>query len=95
MLWSKWQLSNQIQPFAKLTYQDNELQVPASFVYPAGITNPNYYGGKKIKASLGADLHISATKKLVLGFNIPVYHYLNRIQPKGELSTNIYWNVQF
>jgi hypothetical protein len=56
VLWSKWQLSNQIQPFAKLTYQDwgtingqdDELLVSASFVYPAGITNPSNYGGKNL-----------------------------------------------
>jgi len=102
-LWAKWQRSNFVQPFSKLTYQqwgtikgqDDELLVPAAFVYPASITNPDYFGGKKLNATLGAHFKIKHKQHLNIAVSFPLYQDLNGIQPKEKYSSNIVWNVQF
>lgn len=102
-VWTKWPLSNEIQPFMKLSYQrwgaikgqDDELLVTAKFIYPAGITNPKYYGGKKLNAIFGSELQLNESQQLNFEIAIPLYQHLNGVQPKERLNASINWNIRF
>ena len=62
--------------------QDDEITVDGAFPYPAGITNPDLYGGTKVR--LYAGLNYTATDWLQIQINgsKPVYQNLNGPQPK-------------
>jgi len=68
--------------------------VPAAFPYPAGITNPNYYGGKLVNLSLGSEIG-SKNKALIVQLIIPIYQYVNGVQPKEVMSINASWKITF
>ena len=100
-VWSQLRNEN-IRPLFRLTYQyweeihgqDDEITVPGAFPYPAGITNPEFYGGKKLNATLGLEIGRQAhTIRMELG--APVYQSLNGVQPKEVLHFSISWNTDF
>ena len=93
----RFQLSPKLQPFigGELQYreaihgQDEDLLVPAVFVYPAGITNPKYYGGKKVSLKTGFNWRLSQQYSLSMQISKPLYQYLNGPQPKEKWRAGI------
>ncbi|MFQ3197029.1 MAG: hypothetical protein ACI8R9_000429 [Paraglaciecola sp.] len=69
--------------------QDNALLVPAAFIYPASITNPKYFGGKKISLKTGFNWRLSEQYSLSIQVSKPLYQYLNGPQPKEKWRANI------
>ncbi|MBO1255370.1 hypothetical protein J3L16_06695 [Alteromonas sp. 5E99-2] len=57
--------------------QDDELIVAGDFPYPASITNPALFGGKKISVSAGMNWKASNSLNLAGDFSRPVYQNLN------------------
>lgn len=102
-LWKTWSVNEILRPMVKLVYQDwghiigqddDLLVANPTFPYPAGITNPNYYGGKKITTVAGGDINWrSQTLSVELGF--PVYQDLNGVQPKENLHFSFNLRSQF
>jgi hypothetical protein len=91
-------LSNTLQTFAGLNYrysapihgQDDSLTVPSPlFPYPAGITNPDLYGGHKVNALVGFSWKVSKGYRLNLEFGKPIYQSLNGPQPKEKWRSAI------
>ncbi len=86
-------LFSKIEGYAGLTLQSSEsihgedetLKVGDSPpIYPASICNPDLYGGKKIKARLGASWQVSDDYRISAEFGKPVYQDLNGPQPKEK-----------
>ena len=63
--------------------QDDSLLIDAPFPYPASITNPALYGGKKLLLKAGLSWKVSSNLQLGAEFGKPVYQNLNGPQP-GE-----------
>ena len=92
-------LSPRIKGYAGVTLQysdsihgqDDSLLVgdPAT-LYPAGITNPDLYGGKKVNARLGLLWKVSDDYRLTVELGQPVYQDLNGPQPKEQWRSAIY-----
>lgn len=86
------QLSPTIRSFAavSLNYseaingQDTSLLVNAPIPYPASITNPELYGGKKANLRLGLTWNLSKVYQLSLEVGKPLYQHLNGPQPKEQ-----------
>ena len=106
-VWAKSLHHEWIHPSLKLGYQywdrihgeDSDLTVPGPFPYPAGITNPDFFGGKKINAALGISIGRRNSpwggNTLDLELERPLYQNLNGIQPGQEWRFNIRWAVDF
>ncbi|MBL4629811.1 MAG: hypothetical protein JKY14_01135 [Paraglaciecola sp.] len=79
-----------IKPFVGLDLQhsevingrDESLLVPATFVYPASITNPDLYGGTKLSARVGISWQINKKHRMSVDFTKPLYQNLHGPQPK-------------
>lgn len=96
-----------IHPKAKLAFQhwnridgeDSELTVPGDFPYPASITNPDFFGGRKLNATLG--VLIGGKNSPLRGHSLdiemgkPVYQNLNGVQPKEALHFSVRWSTSF
>ena len=101
-IWAQRRVNQYLLPFTKLTYQnsgsidgrDEETTVPGAFPYPAGITNPKFFGGKKIKVAMGSDVSWNE-QNFTVEISIPVYQNLNGIQPKEDFDFSINWNANF
>lgn len=86
------QLSPTLRTFAavSLNYseaingQDTSLLVNAPIPYPASITNPELYGGKKASLGLGLTWKLSEAYRLSLEVSKPLYQYLNGPQSKEQ-----------
>jgi hypothetical protein len=102
-LWARWYLNDHVHPFIKVVFldwgrisgRDEEITVPnPQFPYPAGITNPQFYGGQKANVVIGGDFFIESQ-----GFTVevgkPAYQSLNGIQPKEKVHFSLNWKVQF
>jgi hypothetical protein len=91
------ELSSTLRSYAELGFrysdtisgQDDSLLVNAPFPYPASITNPKFYGGKKIDAGLGLSWKFAKDYQLTLEIGKPLYQYLNGPQPKEQWRNNI------
>jgi len=100
--WAKWLKSSDIHPVTKLIYQhwhdisgqDDEITVPGPFPYPAGITNPSFYGGKKINLSFGAEASFNK-QVITLELSAPIYQKLNGVQPKEVINIGLNWSLNF
>jgi hypothetical protein len=94
----KIELSPTFQTFAGLAFQysesingqDDDLLVNGPFPYPAGITNPQFYGGKKINIRVGLITQLSDNLRLNIEFGKPIYQNLNGPQPKEQWRSSIY-----
>ncbi len=101
--WIKWRTKDTFQPIVKLVYQnwahivgqDDEITVPGAFPYPAPITNPNFYGGKKLNMSLGVDMIVSDETGLSFEFSAPIYQSLNGIQSKEVYNVSLNLSLTF
>jgi hypothetical protein len=91
------ELSPTIKTFANLNFkysqpihgQDDSLLVNSLFPYPAGITNPDLYGGKKINVRLGLLWKLSQDLLFSIEVGKPVYQNLNGPQPKEKWQSAI------
>lgn len=100
---SKWRAQHNMKPLAKLQYshwgsirgQDDEITVPnPTFPYPAAITNPSYYGGKKLNASAGIEFQF-IRQIVAIEISKPLYQDLNGIQYDEEISFSVNWDLAF
>lgn len=88
-------LSPTVQTSAGLSFQysrplhgkDESLLVNAPIPYPAGITNPDLYGGKKVSLRFGLLWQLAKNYHLNLEVGKPIYQNLNGPQPKEEWRT--------
>lgn len=64
--------------------RDDELLVPQPNPYPAGITNPELYGGRRIIAKVGLKWRFMPDYQLTAEFGKPLYQHLNGPQPKEQ-----------
>ena len=64
--------------------QDDALLVDSPFPYPASITNPDLFGGDKLRARVGFALWLTDRLQLAVQVGAPVYQNLNGPQPKEQ-----------
>ena len=69
--------------------QDDSLLVDAPIPYPASITNPKLFGGKKIDAGLGLSWKFAEKYQLNVEIGKPIYQNLNGPQPKEQWRNSI------
>ena len=62
--------------------RDDEITVGGAFPYPAGITNPELYGGSKVRLFGGVNYLATDWLQLQLSASKPVYQNLNGPQPR-------------
>jgi len=102
-IWQKWYLHSNITPSIKVVYQDwggvsgqdNQITIAdPNFPYPAGITNPTNYGGKKVNVVLGGDFYL-ASQAFNVEIGTPIYQHLNGVQPKETVHYSINWANEF
>jgi hypothetical protein len=74
--------------------QDDDLLLNGAFKYPASITNPHLYGGKKISLRLGLTMQLSEDIQINVELRKPFYQELNGPQPKEKLQSAIYISKQ-
>ena len=95
----KTDLSSKLQGYAGLTFQysdsihgqdDSLLLGDPPTLYPASITNPDLYGGKKISTSLGLLWKITEGYQLNMELSKPIYQHLNGPQPKEKWRSSFY-----
>mgnify|MGYP003667595909 CR=1 FL=1 len=92
-----FQLTPTLKPYLGMAYQyrsaihgqDDEIIVDGAFVYPASITNPHLYGGKKVSAELGIRWQFSEFYAISAEFSKPIYQHLNGPQPKENYRTGL------
>jgi len=65
-----------------------------TYPYPAGITNPNFYGGEKVTLVTGGNIFMG-TQKVSLEVGLPIYQNLNGVQPKENIHFSLSWRTQF
>ncbi len=101
--WAKWYVNDTFHPLLKVIFhdwghisgQDDEITIPnAKFPYPAGITDPNNYGGQKINIVVGGDIYLG-TQAFTVEVGAPIYQCLNGIQPKEKLHFSLNWQSRF
>ncbi|MGJ8654013.1 MAG: transporter [Opitutaceae bacterium] len=92
-IWTRYQLTEWIQPSFRvngivwdcITGQDDEITVPGPFPYPAAVTNPKYFGGRKLIAHFGLRLRDPngrlGNSFLEVEAGVPIYERLNGPQP--------------
>jgi hypothetical protein len=95
----KFNLSPRLQPFIGLGFeysekihgQDDSLVIPGLPVspYPASITNPELFGGKKINLGLGLLWRVVKDFRLTVEGGAPLYQSLNGPQPKENWQTTV------
>lgn len=94
----KVELSPTIEVFSRLAFkysesihgQDDSLLLDTPNPYPASITNPRLYGGKKIKFGLGALWEFAEGCQLNIEFSKPIYQHINGPQPKEKWRSSFY-----
>ncbi|MGJ8641668.1 MAG: transporter [Opitutaceae bacterium] len=93
-IWARYQLADWIQPSFRIngiiwdciSGQDDEIMLPgALFPYPAAVTNPKYFGGRKLLAQFGLRLRDPSARLgnsfLEVEAGMPIYERLNGPQP--------------
>ena len=91
------ELSSTLRTYAELGFrysgtikgQDDSLLVNAPFPYPASITNPKLYGGKRIDAGLGLSWTFVKDSTFNIEIGMPIYENLNGPQPKEQWRSTI------
>lgn len=103
--WAQYSKHHVFQPGIKLNVRaiekingaDVSLMVPGAFPFPAGITNPENYGGTK--ANISATLKVCPKADCSVSFSgeiaKPIYQHLNGIQPKSKSYASISAGLRF
>lgn len=77
---------------------DTELQVPGPFIFPAPVTNPRLFGGKKINLSLNLRFDpqgkMWAHQTFELEIGGPVYQSLNGPQTEEDTQIRFGWSFR-
>lgn len=103
--WTQYSKHHWFQPGVKLSVRaiekingaDVSLMVPGAFPFPAGITNPENYGGTKanisalLKVCPKTDCSVSFTGEIAK----PIYQHLNGIQPKSKSYASFSAGLKF
>lgn len=84
-----------VREIDRINGRDESLLIPGPFPFPAGITNPDNYGGTKVK--LAAIIKICPEKDCKVSFTgeygVPLHQNLNGVQPQdrsyGSFSANL------
>jgi len=100
-LWAQLESNHTFQPMLKLILEqagsiqgrDQEITLAGEFPFPANITDPANFGGKKVKLGIGSDIHLSNRQHLLLEFFVPLYQDLNGIQIRERVNLNLQWKV--
>jgi hypothetical protein len=96
--WYRWNFSGTVQPLIRLSHSywgdidglDEELLVPTAFPFPAGVTNPNLYGGINTDLSLGLRIKLPQKRLYVeLELGKPIYLDLNGPQNQQDYHFSI------
>lgn len=69
--------------------QDNRLLVDGAYPYPASITNPHFYGGKKVNIKVGLAWKFSESYRLTVELGKPIYQNLNGPQPSENWRSGL------
>ena len=93
----KYQSSEALDTLLSLEYvysqriqgADTALLVAQTNPYPASITNPDLYGGKKLLASIGIRWQFSDEYSVAVEMAKPLYQHLNGPQPKENWRAGI------
>ncbi|MDB4626389.1 hypothetical protein OAE51_01670 [bacterium] len=84
--------------WTRLHGQDDDLVLPNG-VYPAPVTNPSLFGGRKVDFLLGLRVPIKdgflKGQQFEIEAGIPVYQDLNGPQPGENWRIATSWNFQF
>ena len=91
--WSAY-LLGEFQYSETIKGRDDDLVVPGAFPYPASITNPALYGGRKFSVRAGLQWRIADDYRLSVEFGKPVYQNLNGPQPKETWRSSIQLSTQ-
>lgn len=73
--------------------RDKEITVPGPFPFPAGITNPENFGGQFIRAEANVRYRMSDRLRLKFSYVEPLWQDLNGIQPEAKGRWNISWSM--
>lgn len=98
--WFQRPLSTHLTPYASLSYeyetrikgQDSSLLVANPLnPYPANITNPNLYGGQRIRTTLGLNITDILGTPTSMSFEVgaPIYQDLNGPQHREQIQASI------
>lgn len=76
---------------------DTSLRVPMAFPFPASITDPQNYGGKRISltASVKSCINSDCTLSVNADYNEPIHQNLNGIQPMERKSFSLGSSIKF
>lgn len=91
----RWFLGSEFQYSSKISGRDDTLTVDAPIPYPAGITNPALYGGRKLSARAGFTWRVGGNFSITAEFGKPLYQHLNGPQPKETWRSAIQTSMSF
>lgn len=91
----KWFVGSDFQYSSDISGQDDSLLVDGAVPYPAGITNPALYGGRKISMRTGLTWRIDNQFSLTTEIGKPLYQNLNGPQPKETWRSAIQMSASF
>lgn len=78
--------------------QDDDVVLPGG-IYPAPVTNPNLFGGRKVDFLLGLRIPINSGilkgQSLEVEGGLPIYQYLNGPQPGEQWRVAASWKWRF
>ena len=77
--------------WGKINGEDIELQL-APGVFPAPVTDPDNFGGRKILVLGGLSFNLPRVR-LEIEFGLPVYQNLNGPQPEEDWRINLSWSL--
>ncbi len=104
---SSWLRCNTLQwvkPSVTLSYEyterihgmDLDLRVPSAFPYPAPVTNPGLYGGRRANLTIGFRFPVSRAGKYIdLDIGKPIYQSLNGPQTRADIHIGFKYNLNF
>lgn len=86
---AQWFVGSEFQYRSAIHGRDESLLLDGAFPYPAGITNPRLYGGRKFSLKTGLNWQFNKRSRLSIEFSKPVYQHLNGPQPKETWRSGI------
>jgi len=100
--WYKWvypSLKVKATYWQRITGEDEALNVPGSFPYPANVTDPSMFGGKKLTLQFGTQFNLPGESlqgsKIQFEFALPVYQNLNGPQAEEDFNFSLALNHRF
>lgn len=75
--------------------RDDDLLVDGPFPFPASITNPNLYGGRKLQMRAGVTVQLDERYKMTVEYGRPLYQNLNGPQPEETWRSGVQISAAF